>query len=551
MMDPFGLKALRADLAATRRDLEETKQRSQRDLEDSQRQLKAVKRRVQTFQKLAGIHREIAAAKSDRLTADWPTTPLSADYIVRISQRPLRARSRQLYTEDDTGRRFIQMVDANVVGHNGIQFQARARGLDGQPDELANRALETAWNDWGRRKFCDTRGRQTWIGLCRQAIRGAGLDGEILALLDIGEGFGGPYRFSVRLLDPDLLDINRNDDLPGGAKIRLGIEYDAFGRTTAYHLRNANSFIEGDRTYEQPTRIPADRIVHHFVPELIGQSRGLPWMCAAMLRIRMLGGYEDAALVAARVGAAKVAMIESPGEDHDPDATDAAGNKIVDLEPGTTEYLDPGEKLVSWTPDYPRGEFKDFDKAILRRISSGLGVSYNSLANDLEGVNYSSIRQGVLDERESWKAIQGWFIEGFCFEIYRRWLFWQLFWAKTLLVPTSIGPQSLSSERQDKYEQVYWQPRRWSWVDPLNDQQANKEALKMRTTSVSRIIREQGEEPQEVWTELAADVTTLEAMGIPLSLDNAAPAPAQAEPGQPAEELGLVSPEEEETDNAA
>ncbi|MFL3666772.1 MAG: hypothetical protein ACJ06V_09365 [Verrucomicrobiota bacterium] len=30
------------------------------------------------------------------------------------------------------------------------------------------------------------------------------------------------------------------------------------------------------------------------------------------------------------------------------------------------------------------------------------------IANDLEGVNYSSIRAGLLDEREYYKAVQRW-----------------------------------------------------------------------------------------------------------------------------------------------
>ncbi|MBK8663245.1 MAG: phage portal protein [Ignavibacteriales bacterium] len=34
-------------------------------------------------------------------------------------------------------------------------------------------------------------------------------------------------------------------------------------------------------------------------------------------------------------------------------------------------------------------------------------MSYNTLCNDLEGVNYSSIRAGLLDERAFYKEIQG------------------------------------------------------------------------------------------------------------------------------------------------
>jgi len=52
-------------------------------------------------------------------------------------------------------------------------------------------------------------------------------------------------------------------------------------------------------------------------------------------------------------------------------------------------------KFVNVDSDYPHQMYSAFVKAHLQGIASGLGISYHALANDLEGVNYSSIRAGV------------------------------------------------------------------------------------------------------------------------------------------------------------
>ena len=47
--------------------------------------------------------------------------------------------------------------------------------------------------------------------------------------------------------------------------------------------------------------------------------------------------------------------------------------------------------------------FDSFVKANLRGVASGMGISYNNLADDLESVNYSSLRQAALDERDQFQ----------------------------------------------------------------------------------------------------------------------------------------------------
>jgi capsid protein len=66
--------------------------------------------------------------------------------------------------------------------------------------------------------------------------------------------------------------------------------------------------------------------------------------------------------------------------------------------------------------------YADFVKANLRGVASGLGVAYHALANDLEGVSFSSIRSGTLEERDAWMLIQEWFSQSFLDRVHAEWL---------------------------------------------------------------------------------------------------------------------------------
>ena len=59
---------------------------------------------------------------------------------------------------------------------------------------------------------------------------------------------------------------------------------------------------------------------------------------------------------------------------------------------------------------------------MIRLIASGLGVSYQTLSGDLSETSYASGRQGLLEERETYKSAQSLFSEMFLDRVYAEWL---------------------------------------------------------------------------------------------------------------------------------
>jgi lambda family phage portal protein len=446
--------------------------------------------------------RQWQTAETSKFLENWITSGRPADFDIRFGLRTIRARARLDAQNVDHVRGFLNLVVSNVVGRNGVTLQSAARLSNGKPDKKLQAIVEEQWAVWGKRGVCDVTGQFSWAMLQRQAILTVARDGE--AIYRIAEGFDNPFGFALQEIDPECLDINFNQSRDRNRnEIRMGVEFDQWRRPIAYYLTEEPNLYGTYNYTSDHIRIPAREIIHLYRPEWTFQSRGVPWTATSLARMHVLSSYEDAEVAAASVSARKLGFYklspEAPQELLD------AGPQTHDVGVGEFEQLPPYTEFQAWDPQHPTTAYGDFVKSCLRSISTGLGVSYNTLANDLEGVNYSSLRQGAIQERDLWMTLQDWFVESFCQPIFDRWI--EQSQANGIL--DAIPGRKLTEARR-----VNWQPRRWQWVDPVKDMEANALAVDLRTRSISDIIREQGRDPDEVWTELASDMEKLKSMGL-------------------------------------
>jgi lambda family phage portal protein len=453
---------------------------------------------------IRSIKRAYSGAGTGRLYSSWTTTNQSSDAELRFDLTALRARSRELERNNDYAKKFLRMVRTNVVGQNGIRLQSQVVNEKGEPDRIARDKIEESWINWGSKGICDVTGELNFRDIQKMAISSVGRDGEVL--IRKVRGYDNPFKYSLQLIEADHLDEKYNVNLENGNRIKMGKEIDPWGRPVAYHIYKEHP---GDALvglhYGEKLRIPAEEIIHLYIPQRISQSRGIPWMHAALTRFNMLGGYEEAELTAARIAAAKGGFYEkeSGTTAYQGDTTEE-GQPIQEVEPGIFEVLPDGWKFTAWDPQHPTTSYKDFIKAILRGISSGLDVSYNYLANDLEGVNYSSIRAGVLDERDVWRDIQAFMAEHLLQPIFEEWL-------NMALVTKQVN---LPFSKYDKFKTAKWQPRGWQWVDPQKDIMAKILEINSGLNTGTAIAAEQGKDLEEVFKELAAELQLAKKYGI-------------------------------------
>lgn len=442
-------------------------------------------------------------ARTDRLTSSFLAPITTGDAELRYSLVTARARSRELERNNDYAKKFLNMCEVNVVGRGGITLKNLAKDPNGKLDKRANDAIEWEWWHWGRKGNCTVDGKLSFLGVQKLFIRTVARDGEFLARKI--RGFKNPWRFALQILEADVLDEGYNVEAGNGRnKIRMGIEYDEWDRPIAYHLRKKHPgdhyLAIGSGTAKEYVRVPAADVIHCYVPERSTQGRGVPWMHTAARRLNQVGEYEYAEVIAARLGASKMGFYEKKDPTGmgqlAPDETDSAGNPISHAEAGVFEKLPSGWEFKEFSPEHPTAQYGAFIKSSLRGVAAGLNVSYNSLANDLEGVNFSSMRVGVIDERDNWKALQGWMIEDFLDQLFADWL------GMTLLTDRLNLPYS----KYEKFNAPDWRGRTFDWVDPEADIDAELACVKAKWKTERQVVLERfNMDLEELYEQIAED----------------------------------------------
>lgn len=481
----------------------------------------------------AQARRRFEGARADRLTADWQATVSSINEELRSDLDRLRSRCRHLVNNNDYARKFRLMVQTNLVGPGGIRLQARVQDGPGRPDRLANAAIEAAWAEWSA--ACDLAGRPL-RDLCETLVGQLPADGEFLVRMVRGPAAGNRFGFALQAIDADRIDTTYNQaGVAGRNAVVMGVEVDTYRRPVALWVFSAHP-NDGIHAARQRERIPLQDLLHCFKAERPEQLRGIPWMAPGVISLYHLGKFSLAALLAAEHGANHYGFFSTP-DGVAPVGMDDGGEQISVSQPGTYDVLPPGVSFQQHESKYPDQAFAPFVKAQLQRIASGWGVAYHSLANDLEGVNFSSIRSGTLEERDRWASDQEWLVAALLRPVFLQWL------QQSLLRGAVVMPNGspLPAAKMDKFSRHQWQPRRWDWVDPMRDTEAN--ILKVRAGLMSpqdlsaamgydfedtlAAIKQAQDLAQEFGVRLTAyDSTPGATPATPVAADAPAPAPA-------------------------
>jgi lambda family phage portal protein len=387
----------------------------------------------------------------------------------------LRKQCRTLEEDSDLTRRYLSLCETNVVGR-GFRLLL--------PD--GGKRVETLFYNWLDK--ADVSNALFGADLQRHLIRTIARDGETFIQILRGPEF--PDGVGISILDPDLIDEKYNDT---SRNIQNGIEKDKYGKPISYYL-----VTPGDGRSRQ--KISAKDCIHIYRPIRIGQARGFPWMAGSIESLQMLAGYLEAELVSSRVASCKMGFYSvPPGDDFIGDSQTASGQPISEASPGVFERIPTGWNFQQFSPEHPTSQFGEFVKSVLRQIAGGLNVSYNSLANDLSDVSYSSARVALLDERESWIVIQDWFAKSALTPLFLEWL-------RTANISGVISIQ----EKQLAESNYKWVGKRWSWVSPEKDIEATQKEIQMGLKSPSQVCAEKGIDFAETQKQIAMDKATVD-----------------------------------------
>ena len=479
-----------------------------------------------------------------RLNRDFLTSGQSQLPHAMRSLRVLRARSRVLARNNGYFIKFLRMCRRNVIGPTGMRLQCQAKMPRGKPDDRLNTLIEDHWKRWSHPENASANGRLSWHDLQLKWVTMLARDGEVLIRKVPADN---PYSFALKILDPAWLDENYSESRPDGGRIIMSVELDRNDRPIAYWLTPPGDVYPASiqSRIKRRTRVPAEEIYHHFLPfdQNCGddsQVRGIPWAHSAMLKLWSLGAFEEAAIIAARIGASKMGFFSKKKQEDFglgadatslllPQTTDGEdegprGPKFIDgVEPGSFTNIEDYE-FQAFDPKFPSDMVKPFNSAMLHGIAADLGPEYFSFAIDLTEVNFSAGRIGLEEERDGWRIIQGVGREHLVRPVFLDWLP-----AGMLTGALQITPMDIERLREPKIT-----PRGYGYYDPLKDIQALEKAISLGVDTRTHTLAEQGREFSEVLETLKTENEMAEEADVDIS---------PAKPGTP-------TPEEEDDDQA-
>ncbi|NBW14875.1 MAG: phage portal protein [Caulobacteraceae bacterium] len=469
--------------------------------------------------------RGFAAAEGGRLTADWLTSGFSADAEIQGSLPRLRNRARSMGRDTPFVPQLKRLLRDNMVGPAGIQLQMRvARLRDGGLDEVINTEIETAWRMWGRADSCDVAGQKSWLDFQWQAAMAPVESGELIfRFVRRAFGKGNQIPLALEAIESDQLDLNYAGALSAsGNRWRMGIELNQWGRPVNYAIltRHPGDYLTTGQSLAQGRHeiVPAADIIHVFLPERVGQSRGVPLVAPVMADAHQLDGYEQAATIRARLAAALMGFIIPADGDLQGDAV-LDDQRVMDFEAGIYRRLNPGDQVQLPQVNAPDNQLEMFARQKTRRFAAGTGVSYASLSRDASQANYSSQRQEYLQDQDSWSVLQSMLIQRLHQRVFEEWL--------PLAVLAGAVRINDYEIRRDRYlSAAQWQPRGWAWVDPKKEAEANVISEQAGYTSKTQIVTKLGTTYEQILKDKANERQLEQQYGVQI----AAP---QIQPDQP------------------
>lgn len=443
--------------------------------------------------------RSYDAGDYSRGNSNWRVTNQSAEYTDKYSRDNVRARARDLERNSDMMNSVIGAYKRNVIG-GGYILQSKTGS-----DEI-NDVIESAWRKWCKKQNCDVTGTQSFTQMMRMCMKRKKIDGGILIVKRYtSDGF---LPFKLQTFEVDELDNSQMTPKIQGNKVVGGIELNEYNKPVGYWIRQ---YPVDSLELTTPVYIEAKDVIFLYTKHRPSQIREMSDMSPTITRIRDANEFMVAVSVKERIAACLSVFIKKTipttgigrgigvgqGSLHD-----YQGKSIT---PGMIKELNAGDEIQVVNPAGQATDAASYIKLQQRLVGAGQGISYEATSRDMSESNYSSTRQGIIEdemtyaeEKEMLTEVMDEIFETFVISL---WLSGNIqikdFW-----------------ENKDKYLDHAWIIAPKKWIDPQKEANANKIALNTGQKTFKQIAAEQGKDWKEQIEEIADVLAYAREFGI-------------------------------------
>ncbi len=431
------------------------------------------------------------------------------------------ARSRDLVRNNPWAGAAIEKRVGNAIG-TGIQIK-QLWGTDEFKSQV--KALFSEWS-----VFADADWVLEFDAMQALAWREWDEAGEVfIRMRSRRESDGLPVPMQVQIIESEQCPRDYWATASNGNQIRAGIEFTGYGKRAAYWMYRTHP---GDRSdgvtnATELVRIPADQVRHLYRPLRAGQIRGIPLLAASLIRAFNLDKLDDAVLERQKIGnlftgfftrglGASDGSVLGETVIDGVDGADVDGAPIAGLEPATMQELPPGVDVKFTSPPGAGADYPEYMRFGLMAFAARAGVPYEVLTGDLKDVSDRALKL-ILNEFRRLLEMDQWlyFIPQFCKTV-RGW------WFDAAILSGKLTVNGYSEIRAQVIDALYV-PQGWPYSHPVQDVTADIKAIEAGLVSRSATILSNGDDPEQVDEEQAADRDRAAALGLNYSSSGGVP----------------------------
>ena len=432
-------------------------------------------------------------ATQGRRATGWNAPATGPNRALNSSLSTLRNRARQGFRNNPWMERGITRNVVNEIG-TGIT------PLFASSNEAFNEALSDLWTPWTGMACPD--GTLDFYGMLAQACRSRRSAGEVfIRLRSRPASFGMAVPIQLQVIEPDHVPETMNRVRRNGNKIIAGIEFNKRGERVAYWMYPEHpQDTDGMMMASKALRIPANQVIHHYLPLRPGQVRGEPDVVQALLRAKTYDSYEDSELVRKETRAPFTGFLqkEYSGENDwkfDPITGEPVGDDDplpeISAQPGTVLTGAAGEKLTLFDGDNTGAGYSDFQRQQLLAVAAGTKSLYELMTGDWKNINDRVYRAMINEYRREIEMAQDHLaIHQVCERVG--------FWFTDAAVLSGAVSAPGYSQRYDDYNKRDWRTQRWPHIHPEQDVNAVIKELDNDLESLDAAVAKRGYRASDV-----------------------------------------------------
>jgi lambda family phage portal protein len=392
--------------------------------------------------------------------ASWRPPLTSWDNDIRPGFEVNRARARELALTNPYVANAVETKRDAIIGKKFslvLLPNAEYLGVDEDDADAWATEAEAEWNRYAESITFDVDAKRTstFTFLMHQVQEGMHTDGEVLGIVAWSEGPLG-YGTCLQLIEPERLD-DKNEQEGTGAETRYGIERNEHGAPIAYHIKDAHDADmmwsgPGKATkvtrYARYGRHGRPAVMHCYDEARPGQTRGISRdMLSSLKQAKMLAVFSEAELSRSIMSASWAAVIQTDmqydqamnvlgatgGDKYANNLTKASADYLKEIAPyynklglqyngARVAHLMPGDKLQIVQSQIAGVQHEAFEKAFLKQMAAGLGVSYEELSRDFSGMSYAAARQASEVVWRRYLRLRAMLNQKFCMQFVSAWM---------------------------------------------------------------------------------------------------------------------------------